>query len=88
MSESKRQYGNEFDNQRHNSKRRGISFEFTYDEWINWWGDDIVNKGRIFTEEHRKKLSHAMSKGVISEEYLQARSKAVKAWFEQNKETI
>ena len=28
------------------AKRRGIDFEFTYEQWIAWWGDDIVNRGR------------------------------------------
>lgn len=32
--------------QKQNAKRRGIAFEFTYTEWINWWGDDITLRGK------------------------------------------
>jgi hypothetical protein len=24
---------------------RGIDWEFTYDEWVKWWGPDINNRG-------------------------------------------
>jgi len=41
-----REYKMKFYNHRVRSKRRGIPFEFTYEEWINWWGEDIVNRGR------------------------------------------
>ena len=27
-------------------KKRGIEWHFTFDEWLDWWGDDIVNRGR------------------------------------------
>lgn len=27
-------------------KERGIEWHFTFDEWLDWWGDDIVNRGR------------------------------------------
>lgn len=32
--------------QKQNARRRGIPFEFTYDAWIEWWGDDIHNRGK------------------------------------------
>ena len=34
-----------FNNQRCNAKKRGISFEFEYQEWIDWWGDEINSRG-------------------------------------------
>lgn len=39
-------YNNQYHNHKARSKRRGIAFEFSYDEWIAWWGDDISNRGR------------------------------------------
>jgi hypothetical protein len=26
---------------------RGIAWHFTYEEWITWWGDDILKRGRL-----------------------------------------
>lgn len=26
--------------------KRGIDWQFTYETWLAWWGDDIVNRGR------------------------------------------
>jgi hypothetical protein len=34
-----------FNNQKCNAKKRGISFEFTFDEWVEWWGDEINSRG-------------------------------------------
>ncbi len=31
--------------QRRDSKARGIQFKFNYDDWLNWWGSDILNRG-------------------------------------------
>lgn len=31
--------------QKKNAKQRNIEWQFTFDEWITWWGDDIVNRG-------------------------------------------
>lgn len=31
---------------RWNAKRRSIPFRFTFLEWIDWWGDDYVKRGR------------------------------------------
>ena len=39
-------YNNEYHNHKARSKRRGIDFEFSYDEWIEWWGADITKRGR------------------------------------------
>lgn len=39
-------YRMKFDNQRQNAKRRGIPFNFTYETWREWWGDDIVNRDK------------------------------------------
>lgn len=32
--------------QRDSAVKRGIDFQFTFEEWNSWWGDDIVNRGR------------------------------------------
>ena len=32
--------------QRDSSRKRGIDFHFSFEEWNSWWGDDIVNRGR------------------------------------------
>jgi len=31
--------------QKHHAKDRGIDWQFTYDTWIDWWGNDITNRG-------------------------------------------
>ena len=28
------------------TKKRGIEWQFTWETWLAWWGDDIVNRGR------------------------------------------
>ena len=42
----KRPYYSNYADQRRNSKKRGIDFQFTYEEWLDWWGDDIINRGK------------------------------------------
>ena len=32
--------------QKSKAKSRGIGFHFTFDEWVEWWGDDIDRRGR------------------------------------------
>jgi hypothetical protein len=32
--------------QKNGAKARGIDWHFTYEEWIEWWGDDITKRGR------------------------------------------
>ena len=39
-------YSKEYHMQRAAAKHRGIDWQFTYDEWIEWWGEDIINRGR------------------------------------------
>ena len=34
-----------FLDQRCNARARGISFEFTFDEWVCWWAGDIDKRG-------------------------------------------
>jgi len=124
MGRPKIPYSREYSAQKQNARRRGIEFNFTYQSWIDWWGNDIVfrgkgadklvmarkndqgsyhpdnviklygkdnvsqgNSGRIFSDEHRKNLSHSMSKGVISDEVLIKRSQALKD-YQNKKETI
>jgi len=38
-------YKNKYSTQKAYAKQRGIDWQFTYDEWIAWWGDDIINRG-------------------------------------------
>jgi len=46
MSRPKIPYSQQFREQKQNARRRNISFDFTYDSWIEWWGEDIVNRGK------------------------------------------
>lgn len=34
-----------FYTQRNGAKYRGIEWHFTFESWLEWWGDDIVNRG-------------------------------------------
>jgi hypothetical protein len=38
-------YKQEYLTQKSNAKRRGISWEFTYKSWLEFWGDDIDRRG-------------------------------------------
>ena len=31
--------------QKHHAKDRGIEWQFTYDTWVEWWGEDITRRG-------------------------------------------
>jgi len=31
--------------QKHGAKRRGIEWRLTFDQWLDWWGDDIYQRG-------------------------------------------
>jgi hypothetical protein len=42
MTEYKAQYNE----QRKQARGRGIEWQFTYETWLDWWGNDIVNRGR------------------------------------------
>lgn len=35
-----------FISQRANAAKRGIGWEFTFEEWLLWWGDDLAYRGR------------------------------------------
>ena len=35
----------QFLDQRANAKKRGIHFEFTYRQWLRWWGSDLKHRG-------------------------------------------
>ena len=36
---------NKYHTQRLGAKQRGIDWQFTYETWVEWWGEDIVNRG-------------------------------------------
>ena len=46
MGRPKIPYSREFSDQKQNARRRGIDFNFTYESWIDWWGDDIQQRGK------------------------------------------
>jgi len=35
-----------YNSQKCSANQRNIDWYFTYESWIEWWGDDIVNRGR------------------------------------------
>jgi hypothetical protein len=39
-------YGDHYYTQMWTAKKRGIEWNFTYDSWLDWWGADIINRGR------------------------------------------
>jgi hypothetical protein len=36
---------NAYSTQRNNALARGIEWELTFEEWLAWWGDDLVRRG-------------------------------------------
>jgi len=38
-------YKQKYLDHKYNANKRGIDFHFTYEEWIQWWGDDILKRG-------------------------------------------
>ncbi|WP_186263308.1 hypothetical protein [Burkholderia gladioli] len=42
---SRAKYKIAFQTQRHNAARRGIGWELTFEQWLDWWGDDIERRG-------------------------------------------
>jgi hypothetical protein len=42
---SKRPFQRQYQVHKWNAKNRGIDWQFTYDTWVEWWGEDIVNRG-------------------------------------------
>jgi hypothetical protein len=39
-------YIKQYNQQKVNAKHRNIEWQFTYDEWIEWWGEDIEKRGK------------------------------------------
>jgi len=39
-------YRKQYSFQKCTAKYRGIDWQFTYESWIDWWGDDITKRGR------------------------------------------
>jgi hypothetical protein len=35
-----------FTQQRNSAKARGISWELTFEQWVEWWGEDLPRRGR------------------------------------------
>ncbi|MDE1828533.1 MAG: hypothetical protein KGH65_05225 [Candidatus Micrarchaeota archaeon] len=35
-----------FKRQKAGAKRRGIGWELTFEQWLEWWGDDLDKRGR------------------------------------------
>ncbi|WP_257757895.1 hypothetical protein [Burkholderia glumae] len=42
---SRAKYKIAFQIQRHGAARRGIGWELTFEQWLDWWGDDIERRG-------------------------------------------
>ncbi len=40
-----RLYQTQYTNAKTCARNRGIEWLFTYDTWVDWWGDDIDNRG-------------------------------------------
>lgn len=39
-------YKDQYGKQRNRAKDRNIDWHFTYETWLDWWGDDITKRGR------------------------------------------
>lgn len=39
-------YTKQYNQQKTNAKYRGINWNFSYEEWIEWWGADIEKRGK------------------------------------------
>lgn len=39
-------YINRYRKQKKHAERRGIDFKLSYQEWLDWWGDDLDKRGR------------------------------------------
>lgn len=46
LDEQTKKMRNAFSAQKCNAKIRGIEWQFTFEEWLAWWGDDFNNRGR------------------------------------------
>ena len=38
-------YRKRYNGQKSQAGKRGIEWHFTFDSWLAWWGDDIINRG-------------------------------------------
>ena len=45
MLKSKHPYYGKFCKQRNDAGCRGIEWQFDFDTWLEWWGDDIKDRG-------------------------------------------
>jgi len=39
-----------YHNARWSAKERNIDWQFTYESWVNWWGDDLDKRGPKSTD--------------------------------------
>jgi hypothetical protein len=45
--------------QRHHAKARGIGWEITFEEWLDWWGEDIDRRGTSPTSLQMQRIADA-----------------------------
>jgi hypothetical protein len=45
--------------QRHHAKARGIGWEITFEEWLDWWGEDIDRRGTSPTSLQMQRFADA-----------------------------
>lgn len=43
--------------QRRGAKGRGIAWEITFAEWLEWWGDDLDRRGRRFGQLSMQRIA-------------------------------
>jgi hypothetical protein len=41
----RRKYYRPFSDQMYGAKKRGIEWQFDYETWVKWWGNDIDKRG-------------------------------------------
>ena len=46
MDDQTRLYYDQYNMQRLHAGYRGIEWHFTFESWLDWWGDDIDKRGR------------------------------------------
>lgn len=70
---SKRPFQRQYQVHKWNAKHRNIDWQFTYDTWVGWWGEDITNRGHSkgklvmaryndtgpYSVENCKKITHS-----------------------------
>ena len=45
MSPQEKKWRQAYSNQRGSAQRRGIEWRFTFESWMEWWGEDIHRRG-------------------------------------------